>query len=142
MTDIMSAIGLAQLERYDDMLSMRKTYLERYETELSKIGFDVLSHYTDTYSSSGHLCLTRIIGKDSHYRNGFITSMAERGIACNVHYKPLPMHTAYKSLGFDISDFPNAYNQFANEVSLPLNTKMSMEDVEYVIENIKELIGV
>ena len=142
MTDIMAAIGLAQLERYDDMLSLRKAYIQKYESELCAVGLDVLSHYTDTYTSSGHLCLTRLSGKDTEFRNKFIVSMAERGIACNVHYKPLPMHTAYKKLGFDIADYPNAYNQFANEVTLPLNTKMSMDDVEYVIENVKELIGV
>lgn len=142
MTDIMASIGLAQLERYDGMLSQRKTYLEKYYNELSSCGFDVLCHYTDTYSSSGHLCLTRLIGKQSEQRNEFIIKMAQQGIAGNVHYKPLPMHTAYKKLGFDIKDFPNAYNQFANEVSLPLNTKMSMEDVEYVIENAKAIAGV
>ncbi len=140
MTDIMASIGLAQLERYDGMLSQRKSYLEKYYNELSSCGFDVLCHYTDTYSSSGHLCLTRLTGKTSEQRNEFIIKMAERGIACNVHYKPLPMHTAYKNIGFDIKDFPNAYNQFANEVTLPLNTKMSMEDVEYVVENAKEIV--
>lgn len=141
MTDIMASIGLAQFERYDGMLSQRKSYLKKYYNELSPFGFDILCHYTDTYSSSGHLCLTRLIGKTSEQRNEFIIKMAERGIACNVHYKPLPMHTAYKNLGFSIDDFPNAYNQFANEVTLPLNTKMSMEDVEYVIKNAKEIMG-
>ena len=141
MTDIMAAIGLAQLDRYEAMLEKRKAFLETYEKELSACGFDVLIHYDDTIKSSGHLCLTRLKGRNSDFRNEFITKMAERGIACNVHYKPLPMHTAYKNLGFDIKDYPNAYAQFENEVSMPLNTKMSAGDVEYVIENIKELMG-
>ena len=99
-----------------------------------------MCHKGDNHISSGHLYLTRIVGKDSNFRNEFIIKMAERGISCNVHYKPLPMLTAYKDLGFDIKDYPNAYNQFANEVSLPLNTLMTEDDVEYVIENIKKII--
>ena len=141
MTDIMAAIGHAQLDRYEGMLDKRKQYLEKYEKELTGVGFDVLKHYDDTVQSSGHLCLTRLRGRDSSFRNEFITKMAERGIACNVHYKPIPMHTAYKNLGFDIADFPNAYAQFENEVSLPLNTKMTLDDVCYVIDTIKELMG-
>lgn len=141
MTDVVAAIGLAQLERYDDMLELRKKYLEMYYEKLNGEYFDILSHYTDDYTSSGHLCLARLKNKSSEQRNEFITKMAERGIACNVHYKPLPMHTAYKNLGFDINDYPNAYTQFENEVTLPLNTKMDMEDVEYVIENALELVG-
>lgn len=141
MTDVVAAIGLAQLERYDDMLELRKKYLEMYHERLNGEYFDILSHYTDDYTSSGHLCLARLKNKSSEQRNKFITKMAERGIACNVHYKPLPMHTAYKKLGFDINDYPNAYVQFENEVTLPLNTKMDTEDVEYVIENALELVG-
>ncbi len=140
MTDIMAAIGLAQLERYPDMLKKRKRIITMYNDGLKDLGFDSLEHYNDRVMSSGHLYLTRIIGKDADFRNDFIIKMAERGIACNVHYKPLPMHTAYKNLGFDIKDYPNAYNQFANEVTLPLNTLMTEEDVEYVIENIVEVL--
>ncbi len=140
MTDIMAAIGLAQIERYDGMLKKRKRLIKMYDAGLKDIGFESLEHYNDEVFSSGHLYLTRIMGKDADFRNDFIIKMAERGIACNVHYKPLPMHTAYKNLGFDIKDYPNAYNQFANEVTLPLNTLMTEDDVEYVIENIKEIL--
>ena len=140
MTDIMAAIGLAQIERYDGMLEKRKRLIKMYDAGLKDIGFESLEHYNDEVFSSGHLYLTRIMGKDADFRNDFIIKMAERGIACNVHYKPLPMHTAYKNLGFDIKDYPNAYNQFANEVTLPLNTLMTEDDVEYVIENIKEIL--
>ena len=140
MTDIMAAIGLAQLERYEGMLKKRKRLIKMYDMGLRDLGFESLVHYTDDLYSSGHLYLTRIVGKDSNFRNEFIIKMAERGISCNVHYKPLPMLTAYKDLGFDIADYPNAYNQFANEVTLPLNTLMTEDDVEYVIENIKKII--
>ncbi len=140
MTDIMAAIGLAQLERYEGMLKKRKRIIKMYDMGLKDLGFESLEHYTDDLYSSGHLYLTRIVGKDSKFRNEFIIKMAELGISCNVHYKPLPMLTAYKDLGFDIADYPNAYNQFANEVTLPLNTLMTEEDVEYVIENIRKII--
>jgi len=140
MTDIMAAIGLAQLERYEGMLKKRKRIIKMYDMGLKDLGFESLEHYTDDLYSSGHLYLTRIVGKDSNFRNEFIIKMAEQGISCNVHYKPLPMLTAYKDLGFDIADYPNAYNQFANEVTLPLNTLMTEEDVEYVIENIRKII--
>ena len=140
MTDIMAAIGLAQLERYEGMLKKRKRLIKMYDNGLKDLGFESLEHYNDDINSSGHLYLTRIVGKDSNFRNDFIIKMAERGISCNVHYKPLPMLTAYKDLGFDIADYPNAYNQFANEVTLPLNTLMTEEDVDYVIENIKDII--
>ena len=140
MTDIMAAIGLAQMERYEGMLKKRKRLIKMYDMGLKDLGFESLVHYTDDLYSSGHLYLTRIVGKDSNFRNDFIIKMAECGISCNVHYKPLPMLTAYKDLGFDIKDYPNAYNQFANEVSLPLNTLMTEDDVEYVIENIKKII--
>ena len=140
MTDIMAAIGLAQMERYEGMLKKRKRLIKMYDMGLKDLGFESLVHYTDDLYSSGHLYLTRIVGKDSNFRNEFIIKMAERGISCNVHYKPLPMLTAYKDLGFDIADYPNAYNQFANEVTLPLNTLMTEDDVEYVIENIKKII--
>ena len=140
MTDIMAAIGLAQFERYTNMLKKRKRLIKLYDIGLKDLGMESLEHYNDEVQSSGHLYLARLVGKDSDFRNDFITKMAERGIACNVHYKPLPMHTAYKSLGFNIEDYPNAYAQFANEVTLPLNTLMTEEDVEYVIENIREII--
>ena len=140
MTDIMAAIGLAQLERYGEMLEKRKTYIKMYDEGLNGCGISALKHFTPDMSSSGHLYLARLIGKDSTYRNDFIVKMAERGVACNVHYKPLPMHTAYKELGFDIKDYPNADAQFENEVTLPLNTKMTPDDVEYVIEMIKEVL--
>lgn len=140
MTDIMAAIGLAQLERYGEMLEKRRTYIKMYDEGLNGCGISALKHFTHDMSSSGHLYLARLIGKDSTYRNDFIVKMAERGVACNVHYKPLPMHTAYKELGFDIKDYPNAYAQFENEVTLPLNTKMTPDDVEYVIEMIKEVL--
>lgn len=139
MTDIMGAIGLVQLDRYPEMLQKRRKYIEMYDKAMDELGIEHLDHYNGKNISSGHLYLARLIGKSTEYRNEFIIKLAERGIACNVHYKPLPMHTAYKNLGFDIKDFPNAYNQFANEVSLPLNTRMTEEDVEYVIDNIKEI---
>ena len=139
MTDIMAAIGLVQLDRYPEMLAKRKEMIGIYDETLDKLGIAHLSHYTDNAKSSGHLYLSRLSGKDMTYRNEFIIKMAECGIACNVHYKPLPLLTAYKNLGFDISDFPNAYAQFANEVSLPLNTKMSIEDAQYVVENMRKL---
>jgi dTDP-4-amino-4,6-dideoxygalactose transaminase len=139
MTDIMAAIGLAQLERYPEMLEKRKKLIGIYDEGLKDLAIESLCHYTNEYQSSGHLYLTRLIGKDADFRNNFIIELAKCGIACNVHYKPLPMHTAYKNLGFDMKDYPNAYNQFANEVTLPLNTKMTEEDAMYVVENIKNL---
>lgn len=140
MTDIMAAIGLAQLERYPEMLDKRATYITMYDKGLRDLNLDILQHFTDDTKSSGHLYLMRLNGKNDTYRNDFITKMAENGVACNVHYKPLPMHTAYKNLGFDIKDYPNAYAQFENEVTLPLNTKMTPDDAEYVIEKCAELL--
>lgn len=141
MTDIMAAVGLGQLERYHSLLDKRRKIIEYYNSAFKCLNIDAIAHYTDTVTSSGHLYLMRLIGKDSEFRNNFIIKMAESGIACNVHYKPLPMHTAYKKLGFDISNYPNAYNQFTNEVTLPLHTLMSMEDVKYVTENVIKLMG-
>lgn len=140
MTDIMAVVGLAQLDRYPEMLAKRREYITMYDEAMEPMGIEPLKHYTSAGTSSGHLYLTRLTGKTYEYRNDFIIKLAERGIACNVHYKPLPMHTAYKNLGFNIADYPNAYAQFANEVTLPLNTKMTAEDVEYVIENIKGIL--
>lgn len=140
MTDIMAAIGLGQLERYHGMLEKRKKYIELYEKEISSCNVDFLKHYDSDYCSSGHLFLMRLVGRQSDFRNDFITEMAEKGIICNVHYKPLPMHTAYKKLGFNIADYPNACKQFENEVTLPLNTKMTEDDIVYVAETVKKIL--
>lgn len=141
MTDIMAAIGLAQFKRYGAMLSGRKEIIERYNKALEGCNVQLLEHYSDTNSSSGHLYLVRLLGKGVEYRNWVIEQMAERGIACNVHYKPLPMMTAYKALGFDIANYPNAYNQYANEITLPLHTRLTDEDVEYIITNFVDIIS-
>lgn len=140
MTDVMAGIGLAQMKRYQGMLDRRREIIEMYNAGLADCNVQVLNHYSDNHSSSGHLYLVRLLGKTVEQRNDVIVKMAERQIACNVHYKPLPMMTAYKNLGFDIADYPNAYAQYVNEVTLPLNTRMSDEDVEYVIENFVEII--
>ena len=141
MTDVAAAIGLVQFDRYPAMLERRKEIIGRYDAALREIGVETLDHYTDEYVSSGHLYLTRVPGITLEQRNEIIIKMAERGIACNVHYKPLPMHTAYKKLGFDIGNYPNAYAHFANEISLPLHTCLKDDEVEYVIENYKEILG-
>ena len=141
MTDISAAIGLVQIRRYAELLHRRRQIVERYNEALKDCNVQVLNHYGDDHQSSGHLYLVRLLGKDCEYRNEVIRKMAERGIACNVHYKPLPMMTAYKNLGFDIKDYPNAYRQFENEVTLPLHTRLSDEDVEYVIGNFCEIIS-
>lgn len=135
MTDVAAAIGLKQFERYPAMLARRRKIIEKYDYAFKKIGVEVLTHYTDEYESSGHLYLTRIPGITTEERNEIIIKMAERGISCNVHYKPLPLLTAYKNMGFDIKNYPNAYAHFANEITLPLHTRLTDEDVEYVIEN-------
>lgn len=135
MTDVMAGIGLAQFKRYPEMLNRRREIIEKYNSVLSRCNVEVLNHYSDNHASSGHLYLVRLLGKGVEERNSVITKMAERGIACNVHYKPLPMMTAYKNLGFDIADYPNAYAQYENEVTLPLHTRLTDEDVEYVIMN-------
>lgn len=141
MTDISAAIGLVQLRRYAEILKRRRDIIERYNEALKDCNVQMLNHYATDHQSSGHLYLVRMLGKDSEYRNGVICRMAERGIACNVHYKPLPMMTAYKSLGFKMEDYPNAYRQFENEVTLPLHTRLTNEDVEYVIRNFVEIIS-
>lgn len=141
MTDIMAAIGLKQFERYPQMLARRREIIERYNAALNNLDVEVLDHYNDDHASSGHLYFVRLLGKDVKFRNEVITEMARREIACNVHYKPLPMMTAYKNLGFDIADYPNAYNQYQNEVTLPLNTCLTDEQVDYVIENFVEIIN-
>ena len=141
MTDIMAGIGLAQFKRYSGMLARRKEIIEKYNKALEGCNVQTLEHYSENSVSSGHLYLVRLLGRDVEYRNRVIEQMAERGIACNVHNKPLPMMTAYKALGFDIADYPNAYNQYCNEVTLPLHTRLSDEDVEYVISNFVEIIS-
>ena len=141
MTDIMAAIGLMQMKRYPEMLARRKEIIERYNDGLKNCNVKVLNHFDESHASSGHLYLVRLIGKDVEFRNEVIIKMAERGIACNVHYKPLPMMTAYKNLDFDIKDYPNAYNQYKNEITLPLHTCLKDEEVEYVINNFVEIIN-
>ena len=141
MTDVMAGIGLAQLKRYQGMLDRRREIIEKYNEGLKGCSVQVLNHYGESHASSGHLYLVRLLGKMVEQRNEVIIRMAERGIACNVHYKPLPMMTAYKNLGFDIKDYPNAYAQYENEVTLPLNTRLSDEDVEYVIGNFVDVIN-
>lgn len=140
MTDIMAGIGLAQMKRYPGMLERRKEIIEKYDAAFKPLGIEVLPHYTETYQSSGHLYITRIPGVTLEQRQAIIIKMAEAGIACNVHYKPLSMMTAYKNMGFDIQDFPNAYDRFENEITLPLHTKLTDEEVEYVIENFKKIV--
>lgn len=142
MTDIMAALGLIQMKRYPAMLERRKVIIEKYEAALQAAGirYQTLPHYSKDNHSSGHLFICRLLNKTMEERNEIITKMAERDIACNVHYKPLPMMTAYKALGFDIKDYPNAYHLFENEVTLPLHTCLSDEMVEYVIDNFVELV--
>lgn len=139
MTDIMAALGLVQMKRYLAMLERRKEIIGKYNEAFKDLNVQVLDHYTAEHQSSGHLYILRLLGKDENTRNEFITKMAERGIATNVHYKPLPMHTAYKKLGFDIKDYPKAYTMYQNEVTLPLHTKLSDEDVEYICCCVKEI---
>ncbi|MBQ3146648.1 MAG: DegT/DnrJ/EryC1/StrS family aminotransferase [Oscillospiraceae bacterium] len=140
MTDVAAAIGLSQMKRYGAMLARRKEIISRFDAAFKPLGVLVLPHYTENHQSSGHLYLTRIPGITPEQRNEIITKMAQRGVACNVHYKPLPMHTAYKNMGFDIADFPNAYLNFANEISLPLHTCLTDAQVQYVIDNYTEVL--
>lgn len=140
MTDIMAGIGLAQMKRYSGMLARRKEIIARYDAAFKPLGIDVLDHYNDYHQSSGHLYITRIPGAGLEERQEIIVKMAEAGIATNVHYKPLPMMTAYKNLGFDIKDYPNAYKRFVNEITLPLHTCLTDEEVEYIIENYCKIV--
>lgn len=133
MTDIMAGIGLAQFRRYEGLLARRKEIIEKYTKGISGDNIQILAHYGSDFKSSGHLFLVRVLNMNEEDRNNLITRMAERGIATNVHYKPLPMHTAYKNLGFDIKDFPNSYNMYHNEITLPLHTLLTDEQVDYVI---------
>lgn len=141
MTDIMAALGLVQMKRYPDMLLRRKAIIERYDKALKAAGIEVLEHYTDLYQSSGHLYITRVPNISTEQRQTIIEKMAEQGIATNVHYKPLPMMTAYKNMGFDIQHYPNAYAHFANEITLPLHTRLTDEEVEYIIENYINIVN-
>ena len=140
MTDIMAAIGLVQMKRYPTLLARRRNIVEQYNAAFKPLGIEVLNHYTDEYSSSGHLYLTRIPEITTTQRQDIIVKMAERGIATNVHYKPLPMMTAYKALGFDINDFPNAYAHFSNEITLPLHTRLTDEETDYIIAQYTDII--
>lgn len=140
MTDIMAGIGLAQMKRYPGMLARRKEIIARYDAAFKPLGIDVLDHYNDNHQSSGHLYITRIPGAGLEERQEIIVKMAEAGIATNVHYKPLPMMTAYKNLGFDIKDYSNAYKRFVNEITLPLHTCLTDEEVEYIIENYCKIV--
>lgn len=140
MTDVVAGIGLAQMRRYKGLLARRKEIIGKYDAAFKPLGIKVLDHYNDGHQSSGHLYITRIPGITSEQRSEIITKMAEKGVACNVHYKPLPMMTAYKNLGFDIKDYPNAYENFANEITLPLHTKLTDEEVDYVIEQFSRIV--
>ena len=145
MTDVVAAIGLVQFERYPEMLKRREDIIKKYDAAFNKLGVESLNHYTDSHTSSGHLYISRVFKKDGTpisdlERREIIVKMAERGISCNVHYKPLPMHTAYKNLGFDIKNYPNAYNHYVNEITLPLHTCLTDEAVEYIIQNYQEVV--
>lgn len=140
MTDIMAAIGLAQMQRYPDLLARRRQIITRYNQVMDTLPVSYLRHYGEDFASSGHLYLVRLNGRDEQFRNDFIVKMAEREIATNVHYKPLPMHTAYKKLGFDIKDYPNAFAMYRNEVTLPLHTLLTDEQVAFLLENFAQLL--
>lgn len=137
MTDILASIGLAQLERYPELLKKRRELIESYDLLLRPRGIDALVHYGPSFASSGHLYMVRIPGIDEGQRNGIIIRMAEAGVACNVHYKPLPMLTAYRNLGFDINDYRNALKQYENEITLPLHTSLTTEDLEWVSRSLQ-----
>lgn len=140
MTDVAAAMGLAQMKRYPAMLARRREIIKHYDAALNPLCVETLAHYTDEHQSSGHLYITRIPGITPEQRSEIIIKMAEQGVSCNVHYKPLPMHTAYKNLGFDIKDYPNAYARFANEITLPLHTCLTDDDVAYVIKKYIEVL--
>lgn len=140
MTDVLAGIGLAQVKRYPTLLKRRKEIIEKYDKAFRPLGIKSLNHFDQNHKSSGHLYITRVPGIDTEQRNKIIEEMAEKGIACNVHYKPLPLLTAYKNLGFDIKDYPNAYNHYKNEITLPLHTKLTDEEVDYIIENYRYVI--
>lgn len=139
MTDIMAAIGLIQMKRYPTLLARRRQLIEKYDKALGGHNVQVLDHYGNGHESSGHLYLVRLLGRDEAHRNRVITEMAKREIACNVHYKPLPMMTAYKAMGFDIGDYPNAYAMFSNEITLPLHTRLTDEQADFLLQNFIEI---
>ena len=141
MTDVVAAIGLKQFDRYPGMLKRRRDIIEKYDRAFKPLGIEVLNHYTDDYQSSGHLYITRIPGITDEQRRDIIIKMAELGVSCNVHYKPLPMHTAYKKLVFDIKDYPNSYRRYENEITLPLHTCLTDEEADYVIECFLSVLG-
>ena len=146
MTDVCAAIGLAQIKRYDELLLRRREIIERYHKAFEKMPIELLNHYTDEKISSGHLYVIRLLDKNglaatAEERNNFIIKLAEMGVTANVHYKPLPMHSGYKKLGFSINDYPNAYQQFQNAVTLPLHTRLSDDDVDYIIACVKNITG-
>ena len=141
MTDIMSAMGLVQLNRYKGLLQRRQEIISRYNVGLKDLPIEALEHSGQTHLSSGHLYMMRLQNRSIEERNKFIEAMAQLGVATNVHYKPLPMMTAYKELGFDIADFPNAYAQFANEVTLPLHTKLTDDEIDYIIESVHKCLN-
>ena len=140
MTDVVAGIGLAQMKRYKGLLERRKEIIGKYDAAFKPIGIEVLNHYTENHQSSGHLYITRVPGITLEQRHEIIVKMAEAGVACNVHYKPLPMMTAYKNMGFDIKDYPNAYKRFENEITLPLHTKLTEEEVDYVIKQCSRIV--
>lgn len=140
MTDIMAAIGLAQIKRYDGLLARRKELILKYNEGLKDENVEWLTHYGEDFSSSGHLYILRLKGYSSEERNEVITKMAERGVATNVHYKPLPMLSAYRNLGFDIKDYQEAYHMYENEITLPLHTCLTDEEADYVIHTLKEVL--
>ena len=138
MTDIMASLGLAQFKRYPEILGRREEIIEKYDSLLSQLEVTSMKHYDETYQSCGHLYLLRLNGKDEAFRSDVITKMAEKGVSSNVHYKPLPMHSAYKNLGFKMEDYPNAFDMYKNEITLPLHTLLTDEDIEYVVGRLKE----
>ena len=140
MTDIMAAIGLCQLDRYPGLLARRKEIIKKYDAMCDELDVKHLTHYGEDFASSGHLYIVRIPNATDEQRRDIIIKMAERGVACNVHYKPLPMMTAYKNMGWDIKDFPNAYHLYENAITLPLHTLLSDEDVDYIIECFQEIV--
>lgn len=140
MTDIMASLGLAQFKRYPEILVRRKEIIEKYDALVAELDVTPIEHYDEDYASSGHLYLLRLNGKDEAFRNEVITKMAEKGVSSNVHYKPLPMHSAYKNLGFKMEDYPNAFDMYRNEITLPLHTLLADEDIEYVVGRLKESV--
>ncbi|MEG2765674.1 MAG: DegT/DnrJ/EryC1/StrS family aminotransferase [Acidaminococcaceae bacterium] len=140
MTDIMAAIGLIQFKRYPQMLARRRAIIARYDEAFQECPVQVLQHYGREHAGSGHLYMVRLLGKNADYRNQVIIQMAAAGIATNVHYKPLPLHTAYKNLGFDIANYPHAYALYENEITLPLHTRLTDEEVAYIIQMFKNII--